>query len=207
VIYVNTKNVLDAALSMAQDNSSTLRSRAIYWFNEVKRDVLNQPRQWWFLKKTASIAVSSNAITLPADFSQLVSIEIGDKFFTPDEALSEEEVFNNTDEDAVNPEPMGFSLSPAAITFCPGASGTAILTYTPEISASYADNEVTIFPIECEQLFIEGVRFKYFYFDKDSRMTAADIIYKGEMSALKTLDNKRKAMPKPNRHGYIRERI
>jgi hypothetical protein len=51
------------------------------------------------------------------------------------------------------------------------------------------------------------VRFKYFYFDKDSRMTAADILYKGEMSALKTLDNKRKATPKPNRHGYIRERI
>lgn len=204
MIYCNTKDILDKALSKVQDSSADLRSKALGWLNEVMRDVLNQPRDWKFLHAvTASVTITSNTITLPDTAAEIVYMKVGDYMFTMDDQLTEEEAFAYEDDTSTDPE--GWTRIGAVVTFLPGATGTCELKYEATLTAEYTDSTSnTIFPNVFKNLLMTGVRMHYYDYDKDGRYGKEVALYQREMDMVKAWDNRLKPMPKISNHGYTR---
>lgn len=201
---VNAGTAITKALTKIADNSTAMRTACVTWFNEVVRDILNQPREWFFLQDPTTLAIASNSITLPAGYSEIVSMQVGDVFLTPANQISEEEAFDlyNGIEGTT---PEGYTLKPTGvITFYPGATGSAILTGEKTISTDYADNADTIFPLDFENVFIAGVRMNSYDYTKDGRYTKEVMIYQDAMNKVKRWDNTRKAIPNYDPSAYVR---
>jgi len=201
--FVNVGTILNKARTKL--TGSLPRPTLLMWFNETARDVLNQPRTWNFLSVPVEIPIVGNQITMPANMAEVVSIQVGDHFFTKADQLSGLEAMR-IDEDLSGSDPIGYTLSAAnVVTFHPGATGDAILTGELTMVDDYADGATTIFPMEFENLFICGVLEKAFYVDKDGRFTAENTKYQLEMNKMKKWDNLRKPMPRTTSQGYLKQ--
>lgn len=194
MLLLNTKDILDAALSLTPDNSSAFRAKAVGWLNEIVRDILNQPRQWEMLKTSTTLPIAANKITLPANFGEVRSIQIGSLYFlTPDEQLTEEEAFAVIQ--AGGGDTLGFTITDTEITFVPGATGSAILSYEKGVATPYADDVATIFPDAFSNLLIQGVRKLAYQSDVDDMYGPSVKLYDREMKVAKDYDNRMKPMP------------
>jgi hypothetical protein len=180
------------------------RTSMVVWFNEVARAILGEPRTWAFLSEPMTIAIANNQITIPAEVSEIVSIQVGDVLFTKANQLTGRESLK-VDNIGGGTPPVGYTLSASNIvTFHPGATGDAILIGEIDIETDYADGADTLFPLVFENLFISGLLEKAFYVDKDGRFTAENTKYQMEMSKVKKWDNLRKATAKMEHQGYLR---
>ena len=208
--YLNTAKLLDDVQARIQDQTVNLRAKLLIFLNEIAQDIANIPREWEFLKRTATGDLSGGVIAIPADFGRVVSIRItsgtNNYFFTPDEELTEEEYFYTTTNNAET-TPVGYMVDMNNITIAPSAAGTYILSYVatvPDYDDSSAD---TLFPSEFGNLLKQGTLMKYYEYDKDGRYTASNILYNQEMGLMKHLDNRKKPLPKFNTRGYVRDRV
>lgn len=195
--FCTVKDILDSALSITPDNSDELRAKAVIWLNEVMRDILGRSKRWEFLRASTAITVVGNKITLPADFKEEISLQVGDYFFTPDNRLTEQEI----DENDTGTVPVGYRRTASGeITFYPGATGTAVLTYNKGMTANYADDETaTIFPVEFYYLLVLGVRKYAYQYDVEDLYPAAVQLYEKEMKERQHDNNLQKPIP---RHRY-----
>lgn len=203
MVYCNTTDILTTAMTKFADDSDELRVLALGWLNEVIRDVLNQPRTWWFLKTGASLAVTANQITIPSGMGEVINIEGTDFFFTPDDQLTDEEIFA-LDDDTDTP-PVGYVQTATTITFYPSATGTVTLRYEADLTSDYTDSATnTIFPIVFKPLLVAGVRMQYYDYDKDGRYQKETTVYNYGMKQAKAWDNNLKPSERINPHGYTR---
>ncbi len=207
MVYMNVAAVVTKALSKAQDDSAEFRAKFVLWFNEISRDVFNQPRDWAFLQTPATITIIANQITLPIGASEIVTMEIGDVILTRDNQIGPLKAFKYRDDTGTTPE--GYTLAAGnVVIFYPGASGNCILNYEAEVNTDYTDVATdTIFPIEFESLFITGLRMHSYDYDKDGRYSKESALYEYEMLKIKEWDNRRKPKPEFNSHGYTRTKV
>ena len=203
MIYCNTADILTTAMTKFSDDSDELRALALGWLNETMRDILNQSRTWWFLKTGASLAITANQITIPAGMGEVINIEGDDFFFTPDDQLTDEEIFAL--DDGTDTPPVGYVQTATTITFYPSATGTVTLRYEADLAADYTDSASnTIFPIVFKPLLVAGVRMQYYDYDKDGRYQKETSVYNYCMKQAKAWDNKLKPTTRNNPHGYVR---
>jgi hypothetical protein len=201
VTYINVAAIVTKALTKTDDTSTALRAKYVSWFNEVARDVLNQPRKWNLLTPVpVVIAIVANQITLPATASEIISIEAEDLFLTPKNQISEQDAF----EDDYKYD-LCYTLANGVVTFYPSATGNATLTYELNKTTDYTDvSTATIFPIEFENLFITGIRLHHLNDDDDDRYTTEVFKYAAEMKQVKAQDNKLNPRPQTPSQGYTR---
>lgn len=203
--YLTTKQVLDKFFSRVRDNSAALRVKSLGWLNSLMTDVVNE-RPWLFLDKSASLAITANQITLPVDFGLESSIQIGTYFLTSNDRFTPEDAF--TVDQAAGGVVTGYTIEADTITFHPSATGTAVLHYTAQMPATdYTDGtDATLFPVEFIPLFERSLLTAFYEYDVDSeRLPIGLAVDRAQMKRMKSLDNSRKALPKVNRNGYIRD--
>lgn len=195
--YCNTKAIMDSALTRIQDNSTGMRTRLLSWLNDAMRSIANYPREWEFLKVSATLAVTANKATLPADFGRVRSIEAG--VYRLADPLSDDDVFN---------EAIGFTVDATEITLSGLPDATSIvLKYLATMTADYADGTAnTIFPLEYQDYFIRYLTSSAYEYDKDNDIIPSMLIQKEELKQLKALDNLRKPRPERSRNGYMSTR-
>lgn len=208
--------ILDTAISITPDKSVTIRAKMLIWLHEVMRDVMAQPRQWEMLKSvSASLPITDNQINLPADCGEVFNMTIVDAddnqyFLSPgNNLLSDEEVF--VESQSGDSWPEGYTVSASKITFYPAATGTCILRYEPKLPATdYTDTSdaagTTFFPVEFKNVLVQGVRAACYQYDRLPIFETAASLYDRALTLVKKQDNTKKAMPKINRHGYVRDR-
>ncbi|KAB0668943.1 hypothetical protein F6V30_13985 [Oryzomonas sagensis] len=213
---INVGTAITSALTKIVGNQP--RPVFVAWFNEIVQDILRQPREWKFLDEPLTLVITNNQITLPAGVSEIVSIHAGTFFFSRKNQLSDEEanaidnsgvsLLDQTFGEPIPPQYQGYTLDAAGkvVTFHPAIQTVASATVTAmaDITAPYADNQDTIFPDAFSNLFITGLRMSFYDQDKDGRYTKESMLYQYQMSQMKAWDNRRKALPKLNNHGYIR---
>ena len=203
MIYCNTADILTTAMTKFSDDSDELRALALGWLNEIMRDILNQPRTWWFLKTGTSLSITANAITIPSGMGEVINIEGTDFFLTPDDLMTDEEVYDLGDD--TSDVPIGYTQSATTITFYPSATGTVTLRYEEDLTADYTDVDTnTIFPIVFKPLLVSGVRMQYYDYDKDGRYQSESALYNYHMKHVKVWDNDLKPNERKNPHGYTR---
>jgi hypothetical protein len=197
---VNVGTAITKALTKLEGGLS--RANFVVWFNEIVRDILNVPRVWQFLTTPLSIAIVDSQITIPAGFSEVVSIQVGDVFLTTADQQTDEEAAII---DAAGEGVQGYSLSAAGvITFHPALTGTALVTGETDITSDYADNAATIFPLAFQNLFVTGLRMHHYDLQKDGRYGKENTLYQLEMGKMRAWDNRLKPLPRYDRHGYVR---
>jgi len=203
MIYCNTADILDSAMTKWADNSTALRALALGWLNEVIREVLNQPRTWWFLKTGSTLTIAANAITIPSGVGQVLSIEGTDFFLTPADQMTDEEVYDLGDD--TSDVPIGYTQTATTITFYPSATGNVTLRYEADVTADLADSTSDIiFPIAFRNLLICGVRAHYYDYDKDGRYGKEEALFGHHLALVKAWDNTLKPTIRQNPHGYTR---
>lgn len=201
--YCNTADILTTAMTKFSDDSDELRALSLGWLNEIIRDILNQPRTWWFLKTGTSLLITTNAITIPSGVGEVINIEGSDFFLTPDDLMTDEEVYDLGDD--TSDVPIGYTQTATTITFYPSATGTVTLRYEADLTSDYTDAATnTIFPIAFKPLLVSGVRMQYYDYDKDGRYQSEAALYNYHMKHVKVLDNDLKPNERKNPHGYTR---
>ena len=74
--YLNGSGMLNDALSMIQDNTTTMRTKMLVFINIVAQK-LATVRPWLWLTTTATITPVSNVITLPANYGEFKYLNMG----------------------------------------------------------------------------------------------------------------------------------
>ena len=203
--YLTTKAVLDAVFSRLRTNSVEHRARMVSWLNSAMLQVVNEPRAWNFLEKTATIAIADNIIPLPDDFGTENNIRIGDIILTPRHIITDIDAFYA---DLTAPTSLiGYSVQETGIEFHSSATGNAILNYTARV-ATYTDSaDATVFPTEFLPLFERAMLTAWYEYDVDAdRLPLSFQLDARMMQQMKALDNRRKGMPQFESHGYKRGR-
>lgn len=203
--FLNTKAVLDRASTKWQDQTASLREKALGWLNEIIRDLHNQPRKWQFLEETITLAISSSQITIPAG-AEIVYLKTDDFFFTPANQLTDAEANEIGTSSVTTIVPDGYTLSAGGVVvFYPAASGNVELKYEINATADLPDSDAdTIYPKDLENLFVTGVRMHYYDYDKDGRYGKEVALYENEMYKIKAWDNRKKATTKQSPRAYTR---
>jgi hypothetical protein len=199
---VNSGEAITRALTKIV--GGTDRTVFVVWFNEIVKDILLQPRVWKFLTEPLVIPIVNNQITIPAGVSEIISIQVGNVFFTQGDMLSDAEAASIDAELTEFFDRQGYTLANGDITFHPGLTGDAAVKAEQTILTDYADNADTIFPQEFENLFITGLRMNFYDTDKDGRFTKENMQYQMEMSKVKAWDNRTKPLPHFHPRGYTR---
>lgn len=205
--FLTTASVLDTTQTMISDQTAAMRARMLSWLNLIMQMVVNEPREWEFLKKSAALPITANVITLPADYSDFESLTVGAYFFTPRYMLTAAEEFQVTADGGTVPTGFVINEKTGTLTILPGTAETsATLAYKAGMPATdYTDGATaTIFPAEFKPLFVRYLLTARNEFDEEDQLPISLKLSSGDMKTMKTLDNKRKAIPALNSHGYIR---
>lgn len=207
MVYLKAKDILDKVATRIIDDSAETRVRMMSWLNDGMRSILREPREWWFLRGEASIAVVSGAMVLPSDFGEVVAIELGSTILGKNNLLSTKEAFDW--EQSGGNVAAGYTLDATNLYLVPApTNGTAVFTYIKKQTTDLTDVATdTIFPIECAEYLKRFVLTSFYEFDVDDRLPYSRQILEVELRALKAYDNRQKPIPKRNPHGYTRERV
>ena len=200
MLYCQPATVLTKALSKHPDNSAEFRAKALIWFNEIVRDILNQPREWAYLSEPHTITIINNTVTLPNGAGTIISVKVEGSYLP---LIEDIETLDIDDTTVI----YGYTLSNVNILTLYGttAATTAEVQYNADITTDYTDAAVdTVFPLVFENLLITGVRLHIYDYDKDGRYGKEEAKYAIAMSQLKSLDNKRKADDRTDSHGYTK---
>jgi hypothetical protein len=201
--YLTTNAVLDAVFSRLRTTSADHRSRALSWLNSLTVQVANE-RAWNFLEKEVTIAIVDNVIALPDDFGEENSIEVEDIILIPQNIITDVQAFYA---DEYDPSGLiGYTVQETGIEFHATAIGNAILNYTARV-ATYADGDTTVFPAEFLPLMERAILTAWYEYDVDAdRMPLSFQLDAALLKQMKKVDNRRKAIPQLNSHGYVRGR-
>lgn len=214
--FLTGKGIIDDVMTIIKNNSTPVRGKMLSWLN-ITAQKLAVERAWQFLNNgTATLTPADNVLTLPADFGQLKSLQGGDDFFlTSVNKLSDEEAWRQNANETIR----GYTESLVDITDGGVTTRTPLVTltgtnYTGDVIVKYTieppvfcDTTVaTVWPTQCRALFMRSLLDFFYEYDMDERAVASYQINAGELSALKTWDNRQKPKPQPSRHGYTRGR-
>lgn len=207
--FCNTENILDDTISQIQDQTATMRAKLLTWLNMVMQDVAGAKikKPWLFLQETLEDqAFSSNAIAKPSDFKKVISVKDGTDWILSDgNRLTEQQIFEATDDSATNPTPIGFDITSTEIVFYPGATGTCDLKYLKEVP-TYTDVDTdTVFPLHMKNVLMEGTLATYFKYDQDPMFSTSQGQYAYFLKKAKKEDNIQQPFDAPmSSHGYIK---
>jgi hypothetical protein len=207
--FLTTKSVLDAAQSMIVDQTAAMRLRMLNWLNLSMQSLVNEPREWEFLKKTASLPITANVITLPADYSDFGSLTVGAYFFTSEDQLTASETFQSSATGGAVPSGFVIDEKTGTLTIIPATTEVSVvLGYKGALPAGgYTDSTTaTIFPEEFKPYLVRCLMTLRNEFDEEGQFPLSLQINVAALRAMKALDNKRKAVPKISTNGYIRNR-
>lgn len=202
--YLTGAGILNDAVSIITDNSTSTRAKMLVWLNVVAQK-LAVVRPWMFLNNgSASLTPVNNVITLPADYGQFQSIAAGTVFFfdcrnqlTPGEAWA-------MDQSTIGATaPRGYTEGVSAITLHGAAyTGAVTLTYTIEPPAITDTATATAWPAKFRPMFMRAILDYFFEYDMDERSAISYQLSAAELSELKKWDNSMKPRTQRNRHGY-----
>lgn len=204
---INTGTVLTAVQTRIHDNSTALRAKMLEWLNQTIATMAAE-RDWEFMKKTAARVVTANAILKPDDYARFryaQTLATGLEFHLKEaNRLTDEEAFEMTDPNAVDPAAQGFTESSTSIIFYPGTTAdTVTLGYVCTVP-EYADNAETILPDKFGNLLKRSVLSAYYEYDVDERAIPSMSLDQQELDRLKSEENRRKPIPKRSARGYLR---
>ena len=205
--YLNGSGMLNDALSMIQDNTTTMRTKMLVFINIVAQK-LATVRPWLWLTTTATITPVSNVITLPANYGEFKYLNMGTvRTFDERNRLNPGETFQADNTNVGYAYPIGFTEANGTITLHgAGWADPVVLGYViepPDITDSATD---TIWPVKCRSVFIKSILDWYYEYDMDDRKSGSIQIAAAELSDLKQWDNMQKPKTQNSRHGYHRSR-
>lgn len=220
--FLTGAGMIDDALSIIRNNSTSVRGKMLRWINIVAQKMA-VVRPWTFLANgTAIITPVNNVLTLPADYGEIESLQAGVIFsfdsrnrLTPGEALRADNGGSGLS------RPSGFTESILAVT----DPDTGVITRTPIITlhgsgftdpvavnytiepGDIADSaSSTCWPVKCRPLFQRALLDFFYEYDMDERTAISYQLNESELSELKKWDNSQKPKTQNNRHGYRRTR-
>lgn len=202
--FLTTKSILDATQTMIVDQTTAMRGKMLVWLNVAMQMIINEPRTWGFLSKTALLPVTANVITLPVDFSDFDNLTVGAYLFGNADMMTAAEAFIATGD-----RPLGFTIDERLETLLiiPGTTETTVtLAYKAGLpTGGYTDGTTTtIFPQEFLPLFIRYLLSARNEYDEEDQFTLSLQMSTNELNTMKKLDTQRKAQAKISRHGYTR---
>ena len=193
---LNTKTILDNALSRQHDTSDELRAKALGWLNEAIQLVYLE-KDWHWLRKTQSdIVLSDSVAALPDDFGRFTFCHGEDWYLRRDHHLSDEDAF--TLEGADNP--AGFTLDADAITFYPSTDDETVTLEYRQTLPTYGDNEETVIPNSFLPLLSRATITAVYEYENDQRGLISVQLEQSLLSQLKADDNKSKPIPRKGKY-------
>lgn len=215
--FLTGKGMIDDALSIIRNNSTSVRGKMLVWLN-ITAQKLAVVRPWQFLSNgQTSIVPVNNVLTMPADFGAIQSLRGGTAFLldcrhllTPGEAWQLDKTasgFSN---------PRGYTegiietvpgTKRATITLHgAGFSNAVTVNYTIEPPTITDSTTATSWPVQCRALFQRCLLDAFYEYDMDERAALSYQLNAAELSELKKWDNSKKPRTQQNRHGYRRTR-
>lgn len=192
MVFLNTDNIINNALSMVQDTSPSNQTRFLSYLNTAFRIMANE-RDWKFLCITANATPAAGIIPFPVSYQRMVSI-VGDDFvITTNDMLTENEALKTHAKNKVIEIATGLQLIPATTT-------DVDLTYIPEIP-SYVAGDITLFPEQTAAYFERCILTRYYEFDMDERWSTSKGLEDQMLAALKRWDNMLKPLPQYDSRG------
>lgn len=205
--FLNGTSILDDALSIIQDNSTTMRAKFLTFANVVAQK-LAVVRPWQWLNTSKSLIPASNVITKPADYGEFIYILFGTvRNFDNRNRLNSGETFQADNTSTGAAYPYGFTEDNTTITLH-GAGWTDAVTlgYVMEPPAITDTATATIWPVKCRSVFMKAILDWYYEYDMDDRKMTNVQLGAVELSELKKWDNNQKPKTQYNRRGYHRTR-
>lgn len=219
--YLTGKGIIDDVLTIIKNNSNPVRTKMLVWLNVVAQKLATD-RAWQFLNNgTATLTPTSNVITLPADYGQIINIRSGADFFlTQEDKLSEEDAWrlDNAEPGALVPRGYTESVKDTIVSDVITARVNTIKLYGADVTGSVVVKYIiepqpildtvglTCWPVQCRSLFMRSCLDFFYEYDLDERSALSYQLNESELYVVKKWDNTQKPKPKPNRHGYIRGR-
>jgi hypothetical protein len=204
--FLTGAGMLDDALSIIQDNSTTMRTKMLRFANVVAQK-LAVVRPWLWLNTSVTLVPVNNVITKPANYGAFSYLLFGmSKAFDERNRLDPREAFN-ADNTQGMAYPHGFTEDATTITLHgAGWTDSVTLGYTIEPPAIIDSADSTIWPVKCRPVFMKSILDWYYEYDLDERKTANVQLNMAEISDLKKWDNQQKPKTQNSRHGYHRTR-
>lgn len=205
--FLTGQGMLNDALSIIQDNGTTIRAKMLGYMNMVAQK-LATVRTWQFLNTSVSVTPVNNVITKPADFGEISYISGGSAFFFDTRnRLSAGEAVQADRTSAGFNTPVGFTEDNTTITLHGAtATGDLVLGYVIEPPAIADSSAVTVWPAKCRSVFARAILDWYYEYDMDERKAVNVPIAASELSELKKWDNSQKPKTQNSRRGYMRSR-
>lgn len=205
--FLNGSGIVDDALSIIQDNGTTMRIKFLRFANVVAQK-LATVRPWLWLNATATITPVNNVITKPANYGEFSYIRLGAAMiFDNRKRLNPGETFQADNTNIGFAYPVGFTEESGTITLH-GAGWTDSVTLgyviePPAITDTVTD---TAWPVKCRSVFMKAILDWYYEYDMDERKAVNVQLGAAELSELKKWDNGQKPRTLNNRRGYHRTR-
>lgn len=207
---LTVKTILDKVMVTLPSDKSTLRTVMLTWLNLCMQQLSIDPINWSCLHKKVLRVVAANVITLPDDFARLVYVKQADAFFLEeDDSLTDEEAFALASTVvSTSSVPTGYVVDEVnkTLTFYSGATGTVELKYVCEVPDYPDDTTVTLFPSNFLNLFFRACRTFYQEYDCDFEAASVFKFDAQVYAALLNWETAKRAVPKSDKHGYMRLR-
>lgn len=187
---LTTTALLDSMMLAIQDNSATMRARALSWLNDALQGLAIE-RDWLCLRTTVSLPVSDRSITKPADYNRLVELRANGAAWvlTSQHHLSDSLYYGLTPVSGVYDSPSGWVEDATTITMLntPAASDV-LLTYIPTLG-TYAEGATIPFPVSYSNYLQRALLTTYYEFDMDERYAFSAQQRAMELKQLKHMEN------------------
>jgi hypothetical protein len=188
--------ILDGVTSIIPDSDTTLRTKFLLWFNYISTKLGMDRIEWSCLRKTASLAVTANKITLPSDFGKLVYVKQAGVFYLEQEhLLNDKEEYEAATNSGTLPTRMSIDEVAGTVAFYPGATGTVTLGYVKEPAAIVDSTDQTDWPQMFKGIFLRaGLDFFYEY-DMDVRAVLSYQLDAAELAVLYEWEISKRPVP------------
>jgi len=205
--FLTGKGMIDDALSLIRNNSTSVRGKMELWLN-IMAQKLAVVRPWTFLGNgSAVVTPSDNALLMPDDYGQFQSLRAGTALFfdgrnrlTPGEIVQGcrgfAEEIRSTDTDGVTTRKTYIVLYGGAV------SDDVTVSYTIEPQLITDSVNETCWPVNCRPLFMRALLDFFYEYDMDERSALSYQLGSAELSDLKAWDNSMKPKTQRNSHGY-----
>lgn len=200
---LTVNSILDAVTQRVHDNTATMRGRLLSYLNDAMQQFWLE-RDWSFLRASASLVISGNEATKPADYGKLLFVSMGTLWsLDKRNQLTTEEAWRSTVNGTESGYPDGWEEDATKIYFRPNADdGTATLVYLKTLPV-YAEGDTTLLPDYCRALMVRTLMDAYYEFDADERGLVSIQLHQGELAMVHKFENVRQPQPQRNTR-YLR---
>lgn len=225
--FLNGAGIIDDALTIIRNDSTSVRANMLSWLNIASQKlVVARPTRWTFLENGSVYVTpdSNNALTMPADYEDLISLQGGTDFLldkrnllTPGEAWEED---NSSVGQAM---PYGYTEAVGLVVTTVGPpavySRGYIITlhgaaYANPVTVNYSisptdftdDTTESAWPSACLPIFQRTLLDGFYEYDFDERAAISYQLNQQLLSQLKQWDNMRKPRSQTDQRGLRRSR-